>query len=141
MLLTESILYHTCKNLLSTESIDSCMVSVDSQFTSVIYRYCLCKSCNSRSTSILHSITSRGFWHYPCGFTIKKSLQKTQTILQTVQTQFGLLLSTYSVFSVLSIQKWKKMVYTCIICPYRTFLPCCRFCSNSLSSDSALAAT
>ena len=70
MLFTDPILYHTCKNLLSTESIDSCMVSVDSQFTSFIYRYGLfqIKSCNSRSTSILLSITSRDLalplWSY-----------------------------------------------------------------------------
>ena len=30
VLSTESIIYHTCKNLLSTVSIDSCTVSVDS---------------------------------------------------------------------------------------------------------------
>ena len=50
VLWAESVVYHKCENLLSTKSIDSCIVSIDSYWSKA--------ALHSRSTIILCSINS-----------------------------------------------------------------------------------
>ena len=87
VLSTESVIYHPCKNVLSAKSIDSLLVSVDSQITSIIYRYGLGQSCNSWSTVILHSFylvnnTGREFGITPVyTLTMKETLKDLHQFL------------------------------------------------------------
>ena len=53
------VIYHTCKYLLLNESVNSHMVLVDSQTTSIIYRYGSVKSLKSLLTAILRSTDYR----------------------------------------------------------------------------------
>ena len=55
VLLAEPVKYYTCKNQLSSQSMDNCKVLVDNQIASIIYCYGSVESRNSRLTAILRS--------------------------------------------------------------------------------------
>ena len=62
VLSTESVVYQTCKNLLSTVSIDSCIVLVKSQFISFAYCYGSVESYNSASRKYFRTKVTPDFY-------------------------------------------------------------------------------